>query len=109
MDLIALLSSCTGPTAFFAANLTWMAGIRQFESPGMSRDSPHGGGLSRAGGCHPELVEGSRAEFRRQVVWSGHSRARPGNFTTESAEAGRKILMGLKTQMIPLWTLCSLW
>ena len=75
----------------------------------MSRDSPHGGGLSRAGGCHPELVEGSRAEFRRQAVWVGHSRARSGNYTTENAEAGRKILMGLKTQMIPLWTLCSLW
>jgi len=37
MDLIVLFSLRAGPPVFFAANLTWMDGLRQFESPGISR------------------------------------------------------------------------
>ena len=59
MDSIALLSWCAGPTAFFAANLTWMAGIRQFESPGMSRDSPRHGAARRMWGRNGERFRGA--------------------------------------------------
>ncbi len=37
MDSVVLFPLRAVPAAFFAANLTWMDGLRQFESPDTSR------------------------------------------------------------------------